>query len=312
MSKRFTETNKWRDPWYLELSLQAKAVFGYITDNCDSSGVWDPNKRLVNFSLKCDIDWDSVVAEFGNRIAILPSGKWWITRFCQFQYGQLNPNCPPHRSVIEQARKNGLVVDDNGSVTLALPFAKGSGRDKEEEKDKEKDTERGVGGGNQQDLFRSSDATDTPPPPPPPPAARAAYSKTELQHRVDRLFRRREATVWDAPEKKAWERAKGTVSTISEEDWQLLEWFYALPANADPQTYRRRDLATLLNNFGAELDRARAYRAANPKFTSARHDIYTEPAKWRERAAAKWPTAQLPERWEDLSATLRNDLLNVR
>ncbi|HYB97554.1 MAG TPA: hypothetical protein VEC57_00275 [Candidatus Limnocylindrales bacterium] len=40
-----------------------------------------------------------------------------------------------------------------------------------------------------------------------------------------------------------------------------------------------------------------------------RPDIYTEPADWRLKAAAKWPGITIPARWADLSATMRNDLV---
>lgn len=38
-------------------------------------------------------------------------------------------------------------------------------------------------------------------------------------------------------------------------------------------------------------------------------DIYTEPEGWREKAAQKWPDMEMPEKWTDLSATIRNALL---
>jgi len=61
---------------------------------------------------------------------------------------------------------------------------------------------------------------------------------------------------------RAWRAARSAVSATNEEDWKLLEWFYERPANED--TYRRRDLATLLNNWGAEIDRARNYKSRGP------------------------------------------------
>jgi len=87
-------------------------------------------------------------------------------------------------------------------------------------------------------------------------------SKTDLQRRAERLFHRRETTVWDGQEMRAWRAARSAVSATNEEDWKLLEWFYERPANED--TYRRRDLATLLNNWGAEIDRARNYKSRGP------------------------------------------------
>ncbi len=81
--------------------------------------------------------------------------------------------------------------------------------------------------------------------------------KSGIQLRAEALFKRRPGTAWDASTKKAWENAKASVRDASEDEWLLLEWFYALPYEG---TFRRKDLATLLNNWSAEIDRARSYR----------------------------------------------------
>lgn len=38
MSKRFTETEKWRDPWFRKLSPLQKCLFAYLCDNCNNAG----------------------------------------------------------------------------------------------------------------------------------------------------------------------------------------------------------------------------------------------------------------------------------
>lgn len=38
-------------------------------------------------------------------------------------------------------------------------------------------------------------------------------------------------------------------------------------------------------------------------------DIYKEPEGWREKAASMWPDMQMPDKWSDLSSTIRNALL---
>lgn len=83
--------------------------------------------------------------------------------------------------------------------------------------------------------------------------------KSDLQKRAEKLFRRKETTAWDPTEKKAWKAALEAIESTPEDEWLLLEQFYGRPAS-EP-TYRRRDLATLLNNWRAEIDRARDYLA---------------------------------------------------
>lgn len=40
--KRKTETNKWKDSWYVGLSPLAKLLLAYLYDNCDEAGFIDP------------------------------------------------------------------------------------------------------------------------------------------------------------------------------------------------------------------------------------------------------------------------------
>lgn len=95
----------------------------------------------------------------------------------------------------------------------------------------------------------------------------ASPRKSEVQKRAEKLFRRRETTPWDAACQKAWKIAGSVITQTDEEDWQLLEWFYGLPSEG---TYRRHDLATLLNNWSAEIDRARTFKANGANQTIGR------------------------------------------
>lgn len=83
--------------------------------------------------------------------------------------------------------------------------------------------------------------------------------KTSHQIRAEKLFRRRESTPWDKATLKAWAGSKPAIEATPEDEWKLLEWFYSIPEEG---TFRRKDLATLLNNWTAEIDRARAHRGS--------------------------------------------------
>lgn len=108
--KRFVECDRWRDPWYLELSFEAKAAFSYICDNCDCVGVWDANYRLANFCLKRDLEWDSILEELGSRIQKRRGGKIWVRKFVEFQYGTLSDACKPHIKYLATLEKHGIEV----------------------------------------------------------------------------------------------------------------------------------------------------------------------------------------------------------
>ena len=49
MSYRFTNTDKWRDSWFSELTPYGKLLFIYFCDNCDIAGFYEINPRRIVF-----------------------------------------------------------------------------------------------------------------------------------------------------------------------------------------------------------------------------------------------------------------------
>ncbi len=131
MSKRFTETTKWDDPWYHDLPPEAKLLWQWLTDKCDQSGVVDVSFSIASFQIGMKVEASTLEA-LGGRIAKLPSGKWRIVKFLEFQYGSLSDTCPAHKPVFRAMKANGIQYPiDRVSNTL-----------QEEEKDKEEETKR--------------------------------------------------------------------------------------------------------------------------------------------------------------------------
>ena len=98
--KRFTETTKWDDPWFRKLSPALKLLWQYVCDKCDSAGVLDYDAELAAFQIgspaaRLDIE------KLGERVSRLPSGKYHITRFIEFQYGTVDANCKAHKPIIK-------------------------------------------------------------------------------------------------------------------------------------------------------------------------------------------------------------------
>ncbi len=83
-----------------------------------------------------------------------------------------------------------------------------------------------------------------------------AMVKGPLQLRAEKIFGRRPDTPLTSSEQRAFTKNKPAIIATSEADWLMLEAFYELPQS---ETYARKDLATLLNNWNGELDRARAH-----------------------------------------------------
>ena len=101
------------------------------------------------------------------------------------------------------------------------------------------------------------------------PDNKGVLGKSASQLRAEKLFRKRETTPWDKSEARAWKDAKATVEATSEEEWTALEQFYGAQEVADRPLYRRRNLATLLNNWSGEITKAKAWQANRSRYEGA-------------------------------------------
>lgn len=156
MSKRLTETNKWDDPWFCDLSANAKLVWTFVCDRCDLAGVWQVNRAQTEFLVKAKLDWNQIVAELGDRIVVFENGgKWLLRKFIQFQFPRgLNRACKPHVHVFRLIEKHGISLDGllvaslsgvsqhSGTVTEPLPKGYLTVQDKDQEQDKDQDKEK--------------------------------------------------------------------------------------------------------------------------------------------------------------------------
>ena len=126
--KRFTETTKWQDAWFMQLEPRFKLAWLYILDTCDNAGVWECNPMLLSFMVGETITQQDLEEVFEGRFITVNGSKWWIHKFVQHQYGKvLNPASKPHQSVI------------NRLESLSIDYAKGSLTLKDKDKDKDKD-----------------------------------------------------------------------------------------------------------------------------------------------------------------------------
>lgn len=138
--KRFTETTKWNDPWFMGLSLEAKLLWLYLCDNCDNAGVIDFNAKLAAVQIGKTME-EHHFAELVDRIQRLPTGKIWVPKFVKFQFGTLSPNCKPHASVLS------LIESHHLNDTAIKPYVKGMDTLQEKDKEKDQEKERGMQGG---------------------------------------------------------------------------------------------------------------------------------------------------------------------
>lgn len=140
MSKRFTDTRKYRKGLYRALQAPYKLLWDYLYHECDHAGIWEKDFELAQLLIGKDalINEADALRFFNDgekRIEVVEGGKKWVVLpFVEFQYGlPLNPENKAHLSVIRSLEKLGLKVLARG---IHAP------KDKEKDTDKEKDKDR--------------------------------------------------------------------------------------------------------------------------------------------------------------------------
>jgi len=151
-AKRLTDSNKWDDPWFMELENDYKLVWLYLLDKCDHAGIYKINLRLLNFHTQANIKgWGTIEEAFGNRLVTISEELCFIPKFLKFQYDKgLNAknNCLKSvRDILEKYDLSAKVIELFGSDFLTLDQGLNNPsprvKEKEKEKDKEKDKEIG-------------------------------------------------------------------------------------------------------------------------------------------------------------------------
>lgn len=155
MAKRFTDTEKWRDPWYCGLSTDEKIFWGFLLDNCSLAGIWQVNWPLVKFYIP---DFEFKEESFKGRIQAINSDKWFIPWFIKLQYGTLQQTNRLHKRVMFELEKEGVSIPlaypldtpyiplgyplDTPSIPLKYPLNAQNDKEKEKEKERTKEKEK--------------------------------------------------------------------------------------------------------------------------------------------------------------------------
>jgi len=138
MPKRFTETLKWDDPWFRALSPDAKLLWFWLVDKCDSAGIITPDFALCEFQTGIKRAFEHM-AELESRVTEISEGRFIICKFIEFQHGKLSRDCKAHNPAWQSLEKNDMLDDDDkikgcpkGIHTLSkgyqYPTGKGTGK----------------------------------------------------------------------------------------------------------------------------------------------------------------------------------------
>ena len=126
MAKRFTDSEKWKNPFLRKLKPAYKLLWLYLLDECDHAGVWRLDLEVAQVKLGIELDEQEALAQFGDRITPIGEDYWFIKDFPNFQYGPLNPSSKIHKSVIIRLEKLQKGLSNpylNPLETLSKPFA---------------------------------------------------------------------------------------------------------------------------------------------------------------------------------------------
>lgn len=107
MAKRFTDTDKWKDDWYVSLSNDYKIVWQWLLDNCTHSGLCKRSIGLLNMMCRTNITEQEMVSAMDGRV-IIHNNFWFIPKFIKFQYPTLLSNKPSIKSVVRDIFENNL------------------------------------------------------------------------------------------------------------------------------------------------------------------------------------------------------------
>jgi hypothetical protein len=146
MAKRFTDSEKWDDPWFAELPLKYKLFWIYLLDECDHAGVWKVNFRKAQFMIGEPFEQSEVLRYISDRVLKIDESYWLILKFVNFQYGSLNASntAVSARRILEKHGLTDFIEQNEVRVTEGL--GKGSLTLKDKDKDKamemDKDEER--------------------------------------------------------------------------------------------------------------------------------------------------------------------------
>jgi hypothetical protein len=142
MAKRFTDTEKWEDEWFTDLSNDYKVIWFYLLDTCDNAGIWKKNIKKLNYLCNTNILADDLLKVFGKRITILADEKWFINKFCIVQYGHdfLQSKNKAVLSAVKKLIIEGVLIDNGYSNdTLSIPYRYTIDTPKEQEQVKAKE-----------------------------------------------------------------------------------------------------------------------------------------------------------------------------
>lgn len=121
MAKRFTDTTKWDDDWFLSLSPAMKCVWGYLCDNCDGgTGLMKLSFKKMSILVGIDTNRADLALHLDNRIHWVSDDIIWIPAYLNAQFKHMSPSNKAHVNMAKKvvATVAGQEMSARGKVYL--------------------------------------------------------------------------------------------------------------------------------------------------------------------------------------------------
>ena len=116
MAYRFSDTSKWDDEWFIDLSASEKLTFLYLCDNCDLGGFFELSMRKLSFDLSLTNEEVKASLKGLARGYILSADRriLFLKNFLKHQKNlPLNPENKAHKGILKRFEnyKNRFEID---------------------------------------------------------------------------------------------------------------------------------------------------------------------------------------------------------
>lgn len=109
MAKRFTNTDKWDDDWFLELPPVMKCVWEYLRDNCDGgTGFIKISFSRMSRDIKGRVTRELFDKHFDEKVHWFKDDELWVPGYLFEQFKNLSPRIKAH---VNMAKKVVATMD---------------------------------------------------------------------------------------------------------------------------------------------------------------------------------------------------------
>ena len=118
MAYRYSDTLKWQDEWFVDLTTIEKLLFLYLYDNCDIAGFFELSYRKIAFDLGCkESEIKGALEGLNKGVFISDDGKCLLVKnFIKHQKNlPLNPDNKAHMGILKRV---SLYIQKFNNVTL--------------------------------------------------------------------------------------------------------------------------------------------------------------------------------------------------